>query len=243
MDQIARVEADINEDESEGRPYAQLIGGERIGRQLLGSIVRIDDLCLNPENVRTHNARNLDAIKRSLTKFGQQQAIIYDVTSGAVLVGNGRLESMKQIGWSLCAAMPFEGTVDEARAYAIADNRTSELGEWDWEGLAGQLGNILEGGEFVGEDMGFAPHDLEPLLNANWRPQGSEDLDNFQNGDANGGANSEGQNAPGHSIAFSPDLYLIVSRAVGSIREADGVAYDESNAIAEICRRYTNKIE
>jgi hypothetical protein len=36
--------------------------------------IAISELKLDPENVRAHNERNIEAIKRSLERFGQQKA-------------------------------------------------------------------------------------------------------------------------------------------------------------------------
>jgi len=57
------------------------------------------ELSLDPANVRKHDRRNLDAIKASLRKFGQQKPIVVD-TKGIVLAGNGTLTAAKELGWS-----------------------------------------------------------------------------------------------------------------------------------------------
>ena len=43
---------------------------------LQGLAVPIESLALDPENARTHNDRNLEAIKRSLQAFGQLKPIV-----------------------------------------------------------------------------------------------------------------------------------------------------------------------
>lgn len=92
--------------------------------------VPVDSLTPDPLNARRHGARNLDAIKNSLDRFGQRRPLV--VTEDLVVVaGNGTLEAAKSLGWDRIAVTVYPGTEEEARAYSIADNRTAELAEWD----------------------------------------------------------------------------------------------------------------
>jgi hypothetical protein len=49
----------------------------------------IDGLKLDPANARLHNERNLNAIKASLNKFGQQKPIVA-LPDGTVIAGTGK---------------------------------------------------------------------------------------------------------------------------------------------------------
>ena len=101
--------------------------------------VQIAQLALDPSNARKHSQRNLDAIAASLKKFGQRKPIV--VHKGVVLAGNGTLEAAKTLGWTEIevAEVPSDWDLDTAKAYALADNRTAELAEWDESELAKQL--------------------------------------------------------------------------------------------------------
>ena len=101
--------------------------------------VQIAQLSLDPSNARKHSQRNLDAIAASLKKFGQRKPIV--VHKGVVLAGNGTLEAAKTLGWTEIevAEVPSDWDLDTAKAYALADNRTAELAEWDESELAKQL--------------------------------------------------------------------------------------------------------
>ena len=101
--------------------------------------ISITDLSLDPKNARKHSARNLEAIATSLEKFGQRKPIV--VHRGVVLAGNGTLEAAKSLGWTEIdvAEVPDDWDNDTAKAYALADNRTAELAEWDESELAKQL--------------------------------------------------------------------------------------------------------
>ena len=101
--------------------------------------VAIESLELDPNNARKHSKRNLDAIAASLNKFGQRKPIV--VHNGTVIAGNGTLEAAKSLGWTEIGITrcPDDWDTDTAKAYALADNRSSELAEWDDLVLANQL--------------------------------------------------------------------------------------------------------
>lgn len=115
----------------------------------------ISELTLDPNNARTHSQKNLDAIKASLLKFGQRKPIVINA-KGVILAGNGTVEAAKALGWDYIevAATPADWDEATARAYALADNRTAELAEWDENVLAKQLLELLDE-EFDIEAIGF----------------------------------------------------------------------------------------
>lgn len=115
--------------------------------------VSLDELTPDPRNARLHGERNLEAIRDSLQRFGQRSPLT--VTEDmVVIVGNGRLEAARSLGWTEVVVSVFPGTEDEARAYALADNRSGELAEWDPARLEAELDAL----ELVGWDralLGF----------------------------------------------------------------------------------------
>jgi hypothetical protein len=92
----------------------------------------------DPENARQHDDRNLGAIQQSLITFGQQKPIVI-LEDGTIAAGNGTFRAARALGWDVLAAVVFEGSLEQARAYAIADNRTGELSTWDDARLAEQF--------------------------------------------------------------------------------------------------------
>ena len=92
--------------------------------------VACDTLSLDPANVRKHSAKNLDAIKASLRRFGQQKPIVVDA-KGIVLAGNGTLTAAKALGWKEIQIVRTDLAGVQATAFGIADNRSAELAEWD----------------------------------------------------------------------------------------------------------------
>jgi len=116
--------------------------------------LRIADLVSDPNNARKHDDKNLEAIKGSLTQFGQRKPIV--VQGNVVIAGNGTLEAAKQLGWDEIdiVQVPADWTKDQAKAFALADNRTAELAEWDQQVLAAQVLELSEAG-FAVTEFGF----------------------------------------------------------------------------------------
>ena len=116
--------------------------------------VTIESLKLDPNNARKHSRRNLDAIAASLNKFGQRKPIV--VHNGVVIAGNGTLEAAKTLGWEEIAVSvcPADWDADTAKAYALADNRSSELAEWDQIALSTQLTDLTDMGWSL-DELGF----------------------------------------------------------------------------------------
>jgi DNA modification methylase len=102
---------------------------------------KITELSLDPSNLRKHSRRNLDAIKASLRKFGQQKPIVVDA-KGIVLAGNGTLTAAQELGWTEIQIVRTELAGVEATAFAIADNRTAELAEWEEDKLSQVLQSL-----------------------------------------------------------------------------------------------------
>jgi site-specific DNA-methyltransferase (adenine-specific) len=124
--------------------------------------VNINSLTPDPANARKHDGRNLKAIASSLEKFGQRKPIV--VTPDSIVVaGNGTVEAAKSLGWTeiAVARTPVGWTWDQIKAFALADNRTAELAEWDDKVLADQLLELDANGWEL-EELGF--ENLEPPM-------------------------------------------------------------------------------
>lgn len=118
-------------------------------------LVPIGDLNLDPENVRLHDERNLRAVRNSLETFGQHHPVVVQKDNMVVRIGNARLQSARDLGWTHIAALVVDEGRVEAMARAIADNRTGELSAWDFEGLGDQLTALTEEG-FDTDLVGFS---------------------------------------------------------------------------------------
>jgi len=133
--------------------------------------VALDTIELDPDNARTHSSRNLETIKESLAAFGQRKPVV--LFGNTVIAGNGTVEAARSLGWSKIAVtrVPPDWTLEQAKAYAIADNRTSELAEWDGNQLLKTLSDFDADALM---STGFNQEDLDALMKV-WGP--APDLD------------------------------------------------------------------
>jgi ParB-like chromosome segregation protein Spo0J len=128
--------------------------------------VPISDLTNDPANVRRHSARNLEAIKASLLRFGQQVPLVVD-GQNVVRVGNARLEAMRQLGWTEAKVIRTELTGPDLIAYAIADNRTGDpdVGStFDHDALIEMLTALKAEDESLTDAAGFTAEELVAYL-------------------------------------------------------------------------------
>jgi len=111
------------------------------------------ELIEDPSNVRKHPESNMKAICGSLSKFGQQKPIVIN-QSNIIIAGNGTFAAAKRLGWKTIDCVRSELDNVNQIAFAIADNRTAELAEWDDVSLKQQL-EVLHNDDFDIADIGF----------------------------------------------------------------------------------------
>jgi len=133
----------------------------------------IASLMLDPANVRTHDSKNLESIKASLARFGQQTPIVVN-SKGIVVAGNARLMAAKMLNWSSVEIVRTNLEGAEAIAYAIADNRTAELAGWDEAALAQQLAALQIDDEELANIAGFTDAEIEAMMMVGTKIENSE---------------------------------------------------------------------
>lgn len=126
-----------------------------IDQSLQSLMVDIDSLISLPGNPRRGN---VDAIVASYSEFGQMKPIVVrpnDDGTSTVIAGNHQLLAAKQLGWTHIAAVPMDADDSRAVAFALADNRTSEMGRTD-PGLVTELiGEVVEDFQELFEHLGW----------------------------------------------------------------------------------------
>lgn len=143
-----------------------------IVESLLPLAMCIDDLVLLPGNPRRGD---VDAVARSLDAFGQRKPIVAK-RDGTVIAGNHTLMAARQLGWETIAVTYVDDDDDTAKAYALADNRTAELGGYDDESLALMMADVKAADESLYAATGWDDGDLA-LLQAKLEPPTPDDLD------------------------------------------------------------------
>jgi site-specific DNA-methyltransferase (adenine-specific) len=122
--------------------------------------LRIAELTPDPNNARQHDDKNLKAIMGSLKEFGQRKPIVI-TEAGTIVAGNGTVEAAKRLGWLdiEVVKVPNDWTDAQVKAFAITDNRTAELANWNQEVLTSQLLELeADGWELT--EFGFEPLEM-----------------------------------------------------------------------------------
>jgi DNA modification methylase len=131
-----------------------------VGLKVKIESVAVSSLVLDPNNARKHDGQNLDAIAGSLTQFGQRKPIVV-TAENVVVAGNGTLTAARSLGWSVIdvVRVPSDWSVDQVKAFALADNRSAELASWDEQVMASQLLELDAAGFDIAE-FGFEAVDM-----------------------------------------------------------------------------------
>lgn len=106
----------------------------------------IESLTLYDRNPRTHDANQVAQLARSIEEFGFTNPVLIS-EEGMVLAGHGRLEAAKLCGLSQVPTMTATGwTVEQQRAYVIADNQLALNAGWDATALRLELSDLRDSG-------------------------------------------------------------------------------------------------
>lgn len=96
---------------------------------------KISELKPHPKNPRKHDERNVEAVKKSLIEYGQTKPVVIN-KQGFILAGHGVVMSAKELGWDEIDVVVCDLPKEKELAYLVADNRTTDLSEFDDEVLA-----------------------------------------------------------------------------------------------------------
>ena len=101
----------------------------------------INNLKPDHKNARKRTDRSAELIKESLQRYGAARSVVID-ENNRILAGNGTVEGAKAAGIKNVRIIETEGdeiiavrrtglTEDQKVGLALADNRSSDLSEWD----------------------------------------------------------------------------------------------------------------
>lgn len=132
----------------------------KIHPSLKSMAVDIDELAPLEGNPRIGN---VDAIMASYEEFGQVKPIVArknEDGTATVIAGNHQLEAARSLGWDKIAVVFLEADDKRAIAFAIADNRTMELGYTEPELLTDMLLDVSEYYPELLEGLGWDEFEL-----------------------------------------------------------------------------------
>lgn len=193
---------------------------------------------LDPENAREHDETNMEAITKSLRRFGAGRSVVLD-GSNVVRAGNGTIEAARAAGFdkliviepekgALVAVKRADWSEQEAKGYGVADNRASELAKWNLPGLQSIIDSMPEADR---DSLGFTSQDMEALLGQ--FDIAPTDLPDMDSGD------------PEHSqmtFVFTAEEAVIVGEAIKKAAELGlSAAGKKGQALAAICFEFCNR--
>lgn len=114
--------------------------------------VPIESVSPHPDNPRRGDVLT---IAKSIKSNGFFGSILVQKSTGFILAGNHRFLAAQNLGIKEIPAIFIDVTDDEALRIMLADNRTSDLGDYDDEKLLEILLQANTEDEFIGYDRDF----------------------------------------------------------------------------------------
>jgi len=123
--------------------------------------VPLESVQLNPENPRL-NEPAVEPVMRSIARFGFRVPIVVNRRTNLIEAGNTRWKAAQRMGLTEVPVIFADDDEVTALAFALADNRTAEIAQWDEPALAGLLRRLEAEDELT--SSGFSDDDLGSLL-------------------------------------------------------------------------------
>ncbi len=147
---------------------------ESIAESLLPLVVDIASVKTDKKNNRQHPERNLEALKKSLEAYGQRKPIVVNSETHVIEAGNGLYLAAFKLGWTKIAAVMVKDDPNTAKGYAIMDNPSGMLSEWDLPNL-GDILKELDGEGFDLNLTGFSDEEIKNLTG--FIPEDNKEID------------------------------------------------------------------
>jgi len=128
--------------------------------QLATDIAELDLLPGNPRK------GDIDAVARSLEQFGQRKPIVARRADRTVIAGNHTLQAARKLGWTEIAVVWVDDDDASAKAFALADNRTADLGTYDDEALLALIEEVHQADAALLETTGWTEADMHELIDS-----------------------------------------------------------------------------
>lgn len=125
-------------------------------------IWQLDQLKPYEKNARIHSPEQVEQIAKSIATYGFNNPILVDAQQG-IIAGHGRMQAAQQLGLEEVPVIILDHLSDKMRqAYILADNRLSELADWDEDLLSDELAALGDAGVDL-EGIGWTEEEIEEL--------------------------------------------------------------------------------
>ena len=86
--------------------------------------------------------RSFEYVAESIRQFGWKQPIVID-RDGVIIAGHTRYKAAHRLGLTKVPCLIAEDlTPEQVKAYRLADNKVSEISDWDFDALASELDSL-----------------------------------------------------------------------------------------------------
>ena len=90
------------------------------------------------------NDNAVDAVASSISQFGFKNPIVID-GNNVIICGHTRYKAAQKLGLDTVPCVVADDLTDEQiKAYRLADNKVSELAEWDFDLLSEELDDVFD---------------------------------------------------------------------------------------------------
>lgn len=115
----------------------------------------VDDLVPYHRNAKDHGDNDIEAICRSIQRFGFNDPI--GITpEGIIIEGHGRLAAARKLGLTEVPVLVIEGmTEEQVDLYRIGHNKIALVSQFDFTKLYALITDIAGSTDIVAQDMGF----------------------------------------------------------------------------------------
>jgi hypothetical protein len=207
-------------------------------RELQPLAFPIDRLKLDPRNARTHDERNLAAVEESLRRYGWRGVVVVRKADNVILAGNARIEAAKRLGWTEAPVLFVADDKGAAAAYAIADNRTAELADWDLQQLSETMKALSAVSAEAMRSVGFSDDELSNLLAAEWEPD--EDVEDVAVSKHNRQKPSAVEPSESSTIMLTAPQFEVVMHAL-AIARRKAPKLTLGSLIASACKAFASE--
>jgi ParB-like chromosome segregation protein Spo0J len=128
----------------------------------------------NPKNAKRHDQNQIDHLVESIRRYGFTSPVLID-RDGMIIAGHGRTQAAITAGLKTIPAISINLEGDQARAYAIADNKLAELGGgWNLDILRAELADLSTVADI---ETGFTSAEIDALLHGPQRKLSREEIE------------------------------------------------------------------
>ena len=135
-----------------------------MAQTLKKKILAVKDLKPMKDNVKKHPVWQIERLVHSISTYSEKEPVLLQPLvvdeKNTVLIGNGRLEAIKQLEWKKVEVIVKDGlSKEQKKALSILDNKSIST-EWNEDILAQQLPELDD----LALDTGFSEKEIRDLI-------------------------------------------------------------------------------